>query len=239
MMLLLKLILAHLIGDFILQPDSWVKEKEEKKLRTPKLYIHALLHGALTLLIVWDLTFWLPAAIIAVSHLIIDAAKLLLQKEENKRTWFLVDQLLHLAVIATVWYCWQIPSLTLGSLITDKSLIYLTAVIALTFPAPVIIKILISKWTPHTEDDQDESLENAGKYIGILERLFVFAFVIVGQWQPVGFLLAAKSVFRFGDLTRAKDRKLTEYIMIGTLLSFGIAMLTAIAVRYVLKTLGQ
>jgi hypothetical protein len=67
-------------------------------------------------------------------------------------------------------------------------------------------------------------LNNAGKYIGILERIFIFTFVIMGKWEGIGFLLAAKSIFRFGDLKESKDRKLTEYILIGTLLSFGIAI---------------
>ncbi|TVR27761.1 MAG: DUF3307 domain-containing protein, partial [Balneolaceae bacterium] len=44
--------------------------------------------------------------------------------------------------------------------------------------------------------------------------------------------LAAKSIFRFGDLTRSKDRKLTEYILVGTLLSFLIAIATGMAVSY-------
>jgi hypothetical protein len=50
----------------------------------------------------------------------------------------------------------------------------------------------------------------------------------------IGFLLAAKSVFRFGDLTRAKNRKLTEYILIGTLLSFLIAIATGLIVMHFL-----
>lgn len=78
-------------------------------------------------------------------------------------------------------------------------------------------------------DSNEESLNNAGKYIGMLERIFVFTFVVSGNWEGIGFLLAAKSVFRFGDLRESKDRKLTEYILIGTLLSFGIAIATGIA----------
>ena len=65
---------------------------------------------------------------------------------------------------------------------------------------------------------------------GMLERLFVFIFVVTGNWQGIGFLLAAKSVFRFGDLKESKSRKLTEYILIGTLLSFGIAITTGLIV---------
>jgi hypothetical protein len=82
------------------------------------------------------------------------------------------------------------------------------------------------------EDDNTSSLENAGKYIGMLERLFVFVFIITNQWQAIGFLLAAKSVFRFGDLSNAKDRKLTEYILIGTLLSFGLAIAIGLLFQY-------
>ena len=76
------------------------------------------------------------------------------------------------------------------------------------------------------------SLQSAGKYIGILERLLVFVFMIHNEWQAVGFLIAAKSVFRFGNLQEARDRKLTEYILIGTLLSFGIAILTGMYFRF-------
>lgn len=41
-------------------------------------------------------------------------------------------------------------------------------------------------------------------------------------------MLAAKSILRFDDLKESKDRKLTEYILIGTLLSFGSAVLIGI-----------
>ena len=102
----------------------------------------------------------------------------------------------------------------------------------LTLPASVCIKVFISKWAPQTEEHNDESLQDAGKYIGILERLFVLAFVVTEHWEAIGFLIAAKSVFRFGDLRQSKDRKLTEYILIGTLLSFAMALTTGVLVRY-------
>ncbi|RYE13805.1 MAG: DUF3307 domain-containing protein, partial [Sphingobacteriales bacterium] len=50
------------------------------------------------------------------------------------------------------------------------------------------------------------------------------------HFEAVGFLLAAKSIFRFGDLKEAHDIKLTEYVLIGTLLSFGMAIVTALLV---------
>jgi len=90
----------------------------------------------------------------------------------------------------------------------------------------------MNAWKPQ-EDNEVDTLKNAGNYIGMLERVFVFSFVVLNQWSAIGFLIAAKSVFRFNDLTRAKDRRLTEYILIGTLTSFGLAIGIALLYRYV------
>lgn len=54
-------------------------------------------------------------------------------------------------------------------------------------------------------------------------------FIIMGRWEAIGLLIGgAKSVFRFNDLKESNNRKLTEYILIGTLLSFGLAIITGI-----------
>ena len=57
MILFIKLILAHLIGDFILQPTLWVKAKETRKLKAWQLYAHILVHAVVMVLIVWDIYF--------------------------------------------------------------------------------------------------------------------------------------------------------------------------------------
>lgn len=49
--------------------------------------------------------------------------------------------------------------------------------------------------------------------------------------MAVGFLLAAKSVFRFGDLRDGTDRRRTQYFLVGTLLSFAIAFVAALCAR--------
>ena len=235
MILFIKLLFAHLAGDFILQPGHWASEKETKKLRSPRLYIHALLHGALAFLLVWQVAFWKAALVIAGTHLIIDAVKVLFQNEKRKMEWFLADQLLHVAVLAGVWYVWEAPCISIARWLNEDNLILLTAIIILTKPTSIIIKLFISKWAPYTGEEDGESLRNAGKYIGILERLFVLAFVVTAHWEAVGFLIAAKSVFRYGDLKEQKDRKLTEYILIGTLLSFGLALLTSMLAAWLIQ----
>jgi len=118
--------------------------------------------------------------------------------------------------------------------INENNVLLLILGLVLTGPvASIVIGILTSKWDLNTINGNDQSLTDAGKYIGILERLFVFLFIISGHWDGIGFLLTAKSVFRFGDLSNANDRKLTEYILIGTLLSFAIASLIGLSYNYV------
>src|SRR5690606_31013391 len=220
MTLFVKLLLAHLIGDFWLQPDSWVAEKELRRHRSPRLYLHALLHGLLSLIALGSVTWWYVALTIAVTHLLIDLAKVLFQRGSNRVLWFFLDQGLHIAVLMGVALF-----LTRGiawPLIASwpQGIIIATALVFLTSPSSTIIRILISHWTPDTLRHVSASLPDAGKFIGYLERFLVFLFVLLGRWEAVGFLLAAKSVFRFGDLREAQDRKLTEYVLIGTMLSF-------------------
>lgn len=233
MIVLLKLLLAHLIGDFFLQSKNIVQEKEQKKLQSPHLYLHAFLHGVLALLLIWDFNFWPYALLIFISHLIIDATKLYAQDHRNRPMLFFVDQAAHIVVILFVWDALVPGNISFLWLQNPAFLLTVVAVIFLTLPASIVTQVIISRWTPHTEDNDSESLKSAGKYIGILERLFVFAFVVAGQFQAIGFLIAAKSVFRFGDLRDSKNRKLTEYILIGTLVSFGIAILVGFIYRLV------
>jgi len=235
MIILIKLFLAHLIGDFLLQPAHWVKAKEEKKLGAWQLYIHALLHGLLILLITWNWRFWKWALLIAVVHLIIDALKIILQNNSNRRLLFFIDQALHFISIYLIWLWLEDKSFPFSIFENIAFLSLATAIIFLIDPVSFSIKIFISKWVP--EDDNTGSLQSAGKYIGILERLLVFLFIVINQWAAVGFLLAAKSIFRFGDLKESKDRKLTEYVLIGTLLSFSAAIFVAVIFRYIIPSL--
>ncbi|GAB3225423.1 DUF3307 domain-containing protein [Algoriphagus aestuariicola] len=232
MIILLKLLCAHFLGDFVLQPKSWVADKEQRKAKSSKLYLHLLLHGLLAWLVLWNLGYWFLALAVALIHGVIDLAKLYAQKPDSKARWFLIDQGMHLASLLLLWQIWFGPALMgyLAWLENPEIWLYATALIFLTAVSGIVVQVMLSTWSRALEDGSGESLSNAGRYIGILERLFVFTFVVTGNWAAIGFLLAAKSVFRFGDLKESKDRKLTEYILIGTLLSFGIALGTGMLV---------
>ena len=229
---LIKFLFAHIIGDFFLQPTSWVIEKEHQKLRSSKLYLHVAIHTALIFLIFFSFTVWLPALLIGISHFVIDACKLTFQKKRNKRLWFFADQLLHIAAIIGIWLAfYDGAKIDFSFINNEKVWLLVFGALLLTSPTAIVIKVVIGKFIPNKSPI---SLQNAGKFIGILERLLIYVFVLTNHFEAVGFLLAAKSIFRFGDLKKANDLKLTEYVLIGTLLSFGIALVITLAVTYII-----
>lgn len=234
MVFFLKILLAHFLGDFTFQPYKWVKEKEKKKIKSVELYVHIGIHFLLLFIfIVFDIQkYWLGVLVIVGSHYLIDLLKLYLQKNKTNRTLFFIDQIAHILVLVIITNYYHPFIISLDKIINEKTLLLLISIVLLVSVSSIIIKIIITQWNPESKKENGDSLAKAGRYIGILERLFVFVFVITNHWEAIGFLLAAKSVFRFGDLSSSKDRKLTEYILIGTLLSFGFAILIGVLYRY-------
>ena len=113
--LLEKLIIAHLLTDYIFQPDSWVKDKKANTYKSAKLYLHVIIAGISTYLILAKWCNWWAPALIMIFHYIIDLIKLKVenkhlknQAQKNKINdkllrYFLIDQLVHFLVIIGVW----------------------------------------------------------------------------------------------------------------------------------------
>ncbi len=222
LLILIKLFAAHLIGDFVIQPDSWVKHKEEHKIKSKYLYFHSLLHGLLAFVFIAEFEKpWLPLLVVIV-HYGIDISKLFFKKNF---TVFALDQVAHFLSLTILWLMFYEKADKIGNLI--ESLVYNdtfwlvgTAYLIVFWPGSVIINQFTLKWQKHLNENSDSSLPDAGKWIGRLERVLILTFILIRQFEAIGFLLAAKSVFRFGDLKDESDRKRTEYILIGTLISF-------------------
>lgn len=83
-----------------------------------------------------------------------------------------------------------------------------------------------------------DGFKDGGRLIGQLERLLAFAFILAGAPSAIGFLVAAKSLFRFGEIKDSSSRKVAEYVIIGTLLSFGFAVVVSFGVRLILDALA-
>lgn len=227
MQLFAKLLLAHLIGDFILQPTKWVIHKEANKVASKYLYLHILIHFWLYMLVLWNVNEWKIALILSVSHLFIDLAKIYSTPLfKNKSVPFFIDQVLHILVIYACVYFPNIYEHTV-SIFSELDWSLILAIVFVTTPSAIIMGKLLEGMSNKINTDH-KSLPNAGKYIGIIERLFVLTFIIIGRWEAIGLLITAKSVFRFNDLKESNSRKLTEYILIGTLVSFGLAILTGL-----------
>jgi len=73
------------------------------------------------------------------------------------------------------------------------------------------------------ELEAERGLEEAGRVIGIAERTLIYVFICAGSATAIGLLIAAKSILRFGDVT-GEARKHAEYVIIGTLVSFALAV---------------
>jgi hypothetical protein len=230
----LQFLLAHFLGDFVLQTTKWVKDKEEKGLKSIYLWVHIGIHFLLMFVLTSFKVKLIPVIVaIGLSHLIIDVIKIKLKDRLLASSLFFGDQLLHLlSLVGTLGFYFDIN--WIGFLDpSERWIIWILAFIMLTSVSAVVLKVVLSKWDLKTFED--EALEKAGLYIGILERLFIFGFVVMEYWAGIGFLIAAKSIFRFSDLSRSKDRKLTEYVLIGTLLSYGLAIVIALGALWALR----
>lgn len=226
---LIKLILAHLLTDFVLQPRAWVEDRNQNHFASVKLYWHVLLTAAVAYVFTgWQ--YWLAALIIFVTHLLIDGWK---SYRPQRIRYFLIDQLLHLAVILG---CWLLTfgdaaffrQLRQGLHMDVHSWVLLAAFVFVTNPAGILIGVLTSEWSKKI-DDPENSLVNAGKWIGIAERIIVLILVLQNQYSAIGLLVAAKGIIRFSEKDRQEVK--TEYLVIGTLLSIGIAIVTGLAVK--------
>lgn len=234
----LKLLIAHLLGDFAFQPNKWVKHKQAHKISSKYLYLHISIHFlCLFAILGFQSTYIITLAAICISHFLIDLAKLYLEEHFSERLLFFLDQLAHMLILSLAVYYWYPFTLEFSALAEANTLLLIACALGVTIVSATIMKLIMANWSLN-EDSNDQSLPKAGYYIGLLERSFVFLFIILQQWQAIGFLIAAKSVFRFGDLSKARDRKLTEYILIGTLLSFGLAILIGLTYLHLSNSLA-
>jgi hypothetical protein len=246
----IKICLAHVLADFVFQPNHWVKHKEQQTYRSPYLYVHVILYYLLTMLMLgFESKDWIPALVVAISHGLIDTLKCILNRLWHRKSSvdtpkihypiysFLIDQFLHLAILIVWAFGFETQEWSHWFPLPANTWMWLLCMVLLTQVGSVLIRIMVARWIPQVPTPE-WTLQNAGTYIGMLERLMVFAFIVTGHWEGIGFLIAAKSVLRYGDLKEVHDRRLTEYVLIGTLLSFGWALAIGLFYLEVIKLLA-
>lgn len=231
MIVLLRLIVAHLIADFLLFPSKWQEKKEQKKQASVFFYIHGLIYGLVTyvLLAEWN-NWWAPIAL-ATIHLLAD-----LWRMHNKESTanFILYHVFHFLAIFIAWVFIVGEISLLGEIIEgyfnkSSAWILLMGYLVVIWPMRYIIALATQRWR---KEVQNEGLMDAGKWIGQIERILILTFVFINKFEAIGFLITAKSIFRFSEIN--KERKEAEYILIGTLLSFALSIVWGLLLQMLL-----
>lgn len=241
--LFLALVVAHLTGDFLLQRTAVV---EARKNGSWWAYAeHGGWHLAALILV---LAMFAPGVIsrpsafavlvgLVIAHLAVDWSKS--RPGQILRPWFgfVADQAAHALVLALAWAMIIGPPAASDVVAAawhgaGPQLLVLMAAYLLALPsagylnASLLEPLAVKAGQCDDGENSDESLANAGKLIGWLERFLILTAVLVRSPTGVGFVLAAKSVFRFEDARHG--RRAAEYFLIGTLLSVSEAVLVGL-----------
>lgn len=256
--LLIPLIAGHLLADFVLQTDRMAAHKD----RWGVLLGHVAVVAIASWILIGPAVAAIPLVlVVGVLHLLVDLGKGAIERRafgeestdasgpeapgfwpRNGRSMlFLGDQALHaLSIVAAV--ALVAPDTGAWTAAFGASylrfLVLLSGWIVATTGVGYFFGHFLARFERELEPDQRGGLSKGGYWIGVTERSLIFLFILVGEPSGIGFLAAAKSVFRIGELKDAKDRKLAEYILIGTLLSFAAAMVVGLATRAGLSAIG-
>ena len=254
--LIFNLIIAHILGDFYLQTKKSCENKFLYSAQGKSLWLHSLIIGALSWIAIWDFRGWWLALSIMVIHFLTDWLKSYVQSKmdvlttnaqkevipgKNKQNdlWlFLADQIMHIAIIivcTSVWLSvnsdWSIPECLQDFIINHP--LRLNTMVGLLLalkPANILILLILETCKVNVSPTKNDEHGNfhSGELIGWLERGLILVFVIMSQYEAIGFLIAAKSILRFSEASKGDEK--SEYVLTGTLLSLAIALFLGILV---------
>lgn len=230
--LLVRLILAHLLSDFVFQTHYMA---QHKNWLSRQLLLHTVIVYVCTALFT---SWWLEAFLIAGTHYVIDGLKAEAQRRAFASELFLFvsDQLLHILVLLIVW-SWNtnlIDGLLYlpGLLLNDyNSSLILLGYLFVSIPVGYLIGFA-TKGMMKEDDAGAGNNEKGGQSIGIYERIIILTFVLMGQYEAIGFLITGKSIIRFVN----KDEHIrSEYVLLGTMMSYTFAIVTGVMIKLLLK----
>jgi hypothetical protein len=217
-------ILSYFAAYFICRKHPYRIEKASnwKSILLPSIlfFIFSALLHRLDHWLVWS---FLPSTLLLIISALIDKR----QSENNKLLTIGFFLQLFAAIGPVFFYNIDLLSIAHNASLLDfrdETYWYILAYIICLAPANILIKAILKNVTPHATQDNNnaavnESLERAGRLIGSLERALTLTLVFTGQFEAIGFVIAAKSIIR------TKDNRIdSEYLLLGTLISFGIAI---------------
>lgn len=218
----LPMLAGHLVADFWLQPASWVHHKKNNGWKSGKLFIHSVIGAILPVLFTGQFELWWFVPVIFASHFLIDTVKL---RFKDSVTTFLVDQMLHISVLLVLAFFLS------EAIIPEKYAafwVYAVGFVLVTNPLGILTGMFLKTVTKSVSIS---AKLDASAWIGIFERVLIVIFILMSQVAAIGFLVAAKSIFRFSD-TQKDGTKKAEYFLLGTLVSFAFAVVVGLAIQY-------
>ena len=243
--LFISLIFGHLLSDFVLQSSKQVKNKNNIN----TLAYHALTVASVNCFLIWRITpIWIPV-VLFLSHFLVDFTKQKINKKNNKFPFyiFLIDQIIHLAILYLLAFFFipNYPKDILWKTIFGPNyfsvLILLSGFICATYVLSTLIPLILNPFKRGLQNKSDKESTNSGgfddggKLIGILERSFIFILLLINEPSGIGFLITAKTLFRFGEITKDNNRAEVEYIIIGTFASFVLAMILSLITFWIVS----
>lgn len=239
-MILFILIAAHFLADFTFQPSALAKRKAES---FKFLLLHSLIYAAVIAVAgffsVKVRAMLLPLAIIAVSHFVLDFLRLKVDckfKNSGVQFWsFVLDQLLHVAVIGIIYFGFELGDYMTSILRTAiiqwavRELIVCGLIFVVIWdPASVFVRRLFAYLAGSAEAITTDDEPRTGSLIGKLERLIIAVLVMFNQLGGIGFVLTAKSIARFKQF---EEQGFAEKYLVGTLASTSIAIVVSFVLR--------
>lgn len=253
--LIFNLLIVHILCDFYFQTPSLCVNKIRHAIKGSSLWLHVVIVGVLSWIAVWNVYGWWLAVWITGSHLAIDWLKSFLQIKGDiyridqngdlisgkKRRYdlylFIGDQIMHILMIVLIsswWYSinnnWEQYTYLQTLLRNHPIRVYLVvALLVVLKPVNILIlQILRSCKLDNDNDEEDPSYFHAGALIGYTERSLILIFVILAQYEAIGFLIAAKSILRFSEASSGNIK--SEYVLSGTLLSLLFSLVLGLCV---------
>ena len=231
---------AHIIGDFLLQTSKDVKNKRRLRI----LVKHGATIGALTYVLCGIWNEWGLPFMVFITHCLIDFTKISLAPrfERTPLSLFLADQAAHIFMLVLLGLIFSPPVSSgfwikhLGSFY-PRLIVITSGFILSVRTGAMVIEMAVKPFLAQTKEVRSrhaKGLENGGRIIGQLERAMIFLLVIAGQPGAIGFLIAAKSILRFGEIKDRENLMEAEYIIIGTLMSFLFGLMVSFGARCLL-----
>jgi len=171
-------------------------------------------------------------------------------KDSRYMLWSLVvDQILHLLAILLFSKIWLTcnETTTFECMETNFGItLFLFVIFALIAhrPSNIFVSLFLrlcqtsNKGKPEEDSSDAEKTScpvdnehgnfRCGAALGTIERWLMMAFVIIGQYEAIGFLIAAKSILRFSETSKGSEK--AEYVLTGTFVSVSIALLFGILI---------